>query len=80
VIFRYVEPSGYSEDFNVDDTDAAVAYARHMLRDGDWDRDPAKTTVVHATVTELDEDGQPGAWHSKVTVALDPPEHPREKP
>jgi hypothetical protein len=72
-VFRYVEPGGYTEDFDVDDPDQAVAYARHMLRDSDWHEDLAGPVSVHATVTELDSNGQPGAWHAKVTVELEPP-------
>jgi hypothetical protein len=71
-VYRYVEPSGYTEDFDVDDRDAAVAYAQHMLRDGDWGDGLAEPTFVHATVTELDGGGQPGAWHAKITVELEP--------
>jgi len=72
---RYrVQDDGYSEDFEADDDDAAVAFAEEWLRSGDWDR--SQTLFLKAEVIELDDDGEYGETLGHVRVTL-LPEEPR---
>jgi len=66
-----VQDSGYGEDFEAADEDAAFAYAKEWLRSGDWYR--SHTIWLDATVFAYDGDTEERL--GSVTVSL-PPDEP----